>query len=198
MSRISMDLEKEEKLVKKAQRGGRAGQKAFEDIYAHYQPHITTFFKAQLGQNRETEDLVQETFTKALKGLDSFQWQGVSLSAWLYRIARNVLIDYFREKEKRESTSLEKIAPPVSKEETPPTSYIKEEKTQLLQNLINQLPRREQEIIYLKFFEGRRNKDIANMMNLSETNVGTIVHRCMKKLRKKIKEQETPLQETKD
>lgn len=186
-----MDLKKEEKLIKKAQKGGTTGQDAFEKIYAHYQPHITAFFRAQLGQAEKTEDLAQETFTKALRGLDSFQWQGVSLSAWLYKIARNVLIDYFREQEKRENASLENIAPPVSKEEQPATSYIKEERAQLLQNLISKLPDREQEIVYLKFFEGRRNKDIAEMMGLSETNVGTIVHRCMKKLRKKIKYQAT-------
>ncbi len=188
-----MDLKKEKGLIKKAQKGGTGGRKAFEEIYKHYQPHITAFFQAQLGQNGKTEDLVQETFKKALGGLDSFRWQGVSLSAWLYTIARNVLVDHFRENDKESSTSIHNIAPPTSKEETPSSAYLKEERNNLLKNLIAELPEREQEIIYLKFFEGRRNKDIATMMELSESNIGTIVHRCMKKLRIKIKDQTTQL-----
>jgi len=188
MSRISMDLDREKKLVKTAQKGGQEGRAAFEEIYKHYKPHLEKFYYARLGSNQVIEDLVAEVFKKALDGLDSFRWQGVSLSAWLYKISRNVLIDYFRKEDKRKFTNIKKIAPLQSKEESPESTAIKKEKYDILHEILNDLPEREQKIIYFKFFEGRRNKDIAKMMSLTETNVGTIVHRTVNELQKKLTE----------
>ena len=186
MSKVSMDLTKEKKLIRTAQKGGEAGRSAFEAIYVHYKPHLEKFFRARLGAKTIIDDLVADVFTKALNGLDSFRWQGVSLSAWLYKISRNVLIDYFREEDKRKSASIKDIAPPETKEEGPSELAAKAEEYNLLHRVLETLPKREQKIIYLKFFEGRRNKDIAEMMNLSETNVGTIVHRTMKNLKEEL------------
>ncbi len=181
-----MDLDKEESLIKTAQKGGERGRSAFEKIYTHYKPHLEKFFRARLGSDPIVEDLVADVFTKALDGLDSFRWQGVSLSAWLYKISRNTLIDHFRQADKQKTANLENISPPESKEEKPPEAAIKSEEYNLLHEVLNNLPEREQKIIYLKFFEGRRNKDIAKMLELTETHIGTIVHRTMKNLKEEL------------
>jgi len=186
MSKISMDLKTEERLIRTVQKGGQRGREAFGKIYTHYKPHLEKFFAAHLGNNPVTEDLVSEVFKKALAGVDSFRWQDISLSAWLYKISRNVLIDYFRKSNQRRNISLEDIAPPKSRETGPEENYLKTERDNLLHELLDELPERERKIIYLKFFEGQMNKSIARELDLSETNVGTIVYRSIRKLREKI------------
>lgn len=186
MSKVSLDLKTEERLIKTAQKGGDKGREAFGQIYQHYQPVLARFFAAHLGGSSATEDLVSEVFKKALHGLDSFRWQDVSLSAWLYRISRNVLIDYYRESQKRRSVDLEDIAPPVSNEAGPEQNYAQSEQADFLHQLMSEFPKREQKIIYLKFFEGWTNKSIAGELDLSETNVGTIVYRVLARLRAKL------------
>jgi len=185
MSKISMPLKTEKRLIQTAQKGGARGRKAFGKIYAHYQPHLENFFRARLGHSPNVEDLVSEVFKKALSGLDSFRWQGLSLSAWLYQISRNVLIDYFRKASRTQTVDITKIPTPRAKSAGLEEAYIKNERCELLHQLLNELPKREQKIIYLKFFEGRTNRWIATKLNLSETNVGTIVHRSIRKLRRK-------------
>lgn len=181
-----MDLKTEERLIKTTQKGGRRRREAFGKIYAHYKPHLEKFFLARLGNNPEMEDLVSEVFKKALAGIDSFRWQDVSLSAWLYKISKNVLVDYFRESGKRKNLSLENVTPPESREASPEENYFQTERDGLLHELLDELPERERKIIYLKFFEGRTNKSIASEMSLSETNIGTIVYRSIRKIRAKI------------
>jgi len=186
MSKVSMDLKTEKRLIRTAQKGGRRGREAVAKIYQHYAPHLENFFRARLGSNPIVEDLVSETFKKALSGIDSFRWQSVSLSAWLYKISQNILIDYFRESSKRKSLHLEDIAPPKTNEPGPAAVYIQTERASLLHTLLDELPKRERTIVYLKFFEGQTNKAIAQKLTLSETNIGTIVHRTLAKLRTKI------------
>lgn len=181
-----MPLKTEEHLIRKAQRGGEGGREAFGKIYEHYQPHLENFFRARLNHNPEVEDLVSEVFKKALAGLDSFRWQGLSLSAWLYKISKNVLTDYFRKINKIRTVDLDKIPPLQSKGAEPEETYLQTERYELLHRLLDELSQREQKIIYLKFFEGRPNKWIAQKLNLSETNVGTIVHRSIRKLRQEM------------
>jgi len=186
VSKVSMDLKTEKRLIRAAQKGGKRGREAVAKIYQHYAPHLEKFFRARLGGNPIVEDLVSETFKKALAGIDSFRWQSVSLSAWLYKISRNVLIDYFRESGKRRSVHLEDIAPPKTDEPGPAAVYVQTERANLLRTLLSELPERERAIVYLKFFEGQTNKAIAQKLELSETNIGTIVHRTLAKLRTKI------------
>ena len=186
MSKISMDLKVEKQLIRTAQRGGEKGRQAFGKIYEHYQPHLENFFRARLNHNQEVEGLVSEVFKKALAGLDSFRWQGLSLSAWLYKISKNVLTDYFRKINQIQTVDITKIPTPQSREAGPEELYLQDEKYELLHQLLAKLPKREQKIIYLKFFEGRTNKWIAQELELSETNIGTIVHRSVRKLRQRI------------
>lgn len=186
MSKVSMDLETEKKLVEQIQEGGEKGKEAVEKLYKHYKKHLEKFFRARLGSDPVVEDLVANVFEKALSGIDSFRWQNVSLSAWLYKISRNVLVDYYREDDKRSTTDIEDIRPPETKDQGPEDNYVDEEKKELLRGLLDELPEREQKIIYLKFFRGRTNKWIAEELGLTETNVGTIVYRSIRKMREMV------------
>lgn len=183
MSKISLDPETERRLIKKTQRD----KKAFAPLYKHYYPYIKRFFAIRLTDFEVVEDLTSKVFEKALLGIDSFQWQGVSFSAWLYKIAKNTLVDFFREQERtKRETSLSNIRPLKSFDKTPEEILIEMDSENELHLLLDVLPKREREIIYMKFFEGYTNRAIARLTGLSETNVGTIVYRTVRKLREKL------------
>jgi RNA polymerase sigma factor (sigma-70 family) len=182
MSKISLDPEVEKKLVKKAKKD----KKAFGVLYEHYNKHIKNFFDYRLSDNQFSEDLTSKVFEKALKGLDNFQWQGVSFSAWLYKIAKNTLIDHYRTAGLKKVQALPSEEQLVSPHPTPSIEaeiYFEEE---ILKKVLDELPKREREIIYMKFFDGYKNKTISNLTGLSETNVGTIVYRTTRKLKEKL------------
>jgi len=89
MSVISIAPEKEQELVKKAQKN----KKHFDELYSHYYPHIKRFLNQRVYNEEDVEDLTSVVFEKAFKGIGSFKWQGVSFSSWVYKIATNPLID---------------------------------------------------------------------------------------------------------
>jgi len=182
MSKVSLDQDLEKKLVKKVQRGDK---KSFGIIFQHYYPFIKSYF-LQRGVSQPTgEDLSSTVFEKALKGIDNFKWQGLSLSSWLYKIARNLLIDYYRNNERSKSKTypIELIENVPSTLETPEEAALKNDSNFYLVDLLSTLPEREAQIISLKFFDGYTNKSIAQMLDLTETNVSTIIYRVVGRLR---------------
>ena len=182
MSKISLDKDIERNLIRKVQKGDK---ESFTLIFQHYHPYIKAYFRARKIENQNCEDLSSVVFEKALKGIDNFRWQGLSLSSWLYKIARNVLIDYFRDSEKTKLTtySIEVVDNLPSAMDTPEEKALKDDTSFLLSRILSELPEREARIVYLKFFEGYTNKGISEILKLSETNVSTIVYRTVNKFR---------------
>ena len=179
-----MDLKEEEKLVKKAQKINKGENKPFGKLYRHYYPRVKRYFLSRVDTVEEAEDLASQVFEKALSGLGSFQWQGVPFSAWLFKIAQNTLFDSFRKNKTKPQVSLEKLPPIESGQAGPEEEAFRKESAETLTQLLQRLPQREREIVYLKFYEGHTNRSIASLTGLSETNVGTILYRTLKKLRK--------------
>jgi len=150
----------------------------FEEIYKEFHPKILKFLKSKTSSKEDAEDLTSIVFEKALKGIDNFKWQGVPFSAWLYKIARNTLIDFYRRKKEVRSTNeiIETKSHPVNIEQDAFSDLFFEQ-------ILYSLKPRERKIIYMKFFEGHTNKNIADKLNLTETNVATIIHRIIKNLK---------------
>lgn len=188
MSKISLDPKTEENLVKKIQKGSEEErEKSLETIYNHYKKPIYRFFDIKIRITEDVEDLTAAVFRKVLEGIDNFQWQGLSLSAWIYRIARNTLIDFYRGNDKRrKTTTITDAMHLVSNEDGPEGIAEFLDLKDQLRGLLDDLPDREQNIIYMKFYEGYTNRTIARLTGLSETNVGTIIWRTVRKLREEI------------
>ena len=181
MSVVSLEPEIEKKHIEAARRN----KSDFAPLYEHYKTPIQNFFSYRLTDPIAAEELTSTVFEKALKGIDNFQWQGVSFSAWLFRIARNTLIDHYREqgKSSEKVSQLDHSIDIPSKEKSIPDQIETKFAEELLYEILSELPTREQEIIYMKFFDGYTNRLIAQLTGISETNVGTIVYRAIKKLR---------------
>ncbi len=181
-----MDLKEEEKLIKRAKAIRSGENKPFGALYNLYRPKVEKYFLARVADERQAEDLTSKVFEKALAGLDGFHWQGVPFSSWLFKIAQNTLFDAFRSERNKKGVSLNKLPFLETKEIGPEDVALRDEGHEVLEQLLVLLPKREKEIIYLKFYEGCTNRAIAKHTGLSETNVGTILYRTLRKLRKEL------------
>ena len=187
MSKISLDPELEKQLIK----ASKKDSEAFGQLYSHYNIHIYKYIVIKVSDQKTAEDLTSLVFQKAFKGIHNFKWQGVSFSSWLYRIARNAVIDHYRSssKESKNISIDNHIA--KSREKSPEESAIHTEFEETIAEVLETLPPREREIVYMKFFEGYTNRTIAELLQISESNVGTILHRTIKKLRGKMQKLKT-------
>lgn len=179
MSKISLDPKIELEHIERA----RKDKQHFAPLYSHYEKHINRYFMYRTTNTEAAEELTAKVFEKALNGLDNFQWQGVSFSAWLYRIAHNTLVDFYRAENKNKAVSLELHKNIQSDENSPQQEVEKVFEEELLYKLLEELPPREKDIIYMKFFDGYTNRLISQLTGLSETNVGTIIYRAIKRMR---------------
>ncbi|PIS12558.1 RNA polymerase subunit sigma-24 [candidate division WWE3 bacterium CG09_land_8_20_14_0_10_47_33] len=178
-----MDLKEEEKLIRQAKAVKSGENKPFAKLYQFYYPKVKNYFLSRTGDETKTEDLTSKVFEKALVGLDSFQWQGIPFSAWLFRIAQNTLFDTFRSRYTTQNIALDKLPPIKTEGAGPEEAAIQNENHEILERLLFKLPQRERDIIYMKFYEGYTNRAIATHLGLSETNVGTILYRTLRRLR---------------
>lgn len=184
-----MTLDEEKKIVERAQKD----KTQFAKIYEYYQPKIYSYINRRINNPDVAEDLTSQTFEKAIKRIDNFRWQGVSLGVWLYKIARNNLNDYFRKTIRSNKnvslTGLESVIIDESAE-TLDDKIIRSDEESILYTALKRFKKSDQYLIYYKFFEDMSNKEIAEKTGLSETNVGTKLHRLRTKLKKIIVELE--------
>ncbi len=161
----------------------KSGSNDFGLLYETHLTGIYRFVYYRVGEKALAEDLTSDIFTRALAAFGRFDSRKASFPTWLYTIARNTLTDYFRKpaKEKKldetEESYIPSAAAPIEEE------LAREEEFQVLHRCLRKLRTREQEIISLKFSSGLTNRDIAAITGLSETNVGTILCRTIRKLR---------------
>jgi RNA polymerase sigma-70 factor, ECF subfamily len=150
----------------------------WQQLYDAELPRVLAFFRVRLSDSVLAEDLTAETFAQAWRSRQRYEAQRASFATWLFSIARHVLIDHLRQRRSQIALDEAELA----------GSGIEEMIDQhgafgRLEHLLKQLPDRERLLITLKYGEGLTNRRIAQRMNLSESNVGTILHRAMQMLR---------------
>ncbi|MBU0975694.1 MAG: RNA polymerase sigma factor [Patescibacteria group bacterium] len=164
-------------------------KKGFDKIYTKYYKVVLNYIKSRINDKALGEDLTSEVFIKVYKAIGDFKWQGVSLSSWIFRIARNLLTDYYRKiSRKQEAISLTEIEN-LFEDQTATnfTDFIRDEEEQALYDAIREFAENDQFLIYYKFFEGLTNVEIAKLSGLKESNVGTRLYRIKKQMKKILK-----------
>lgn len=151
----------------------------WEQIYRAELPSVLSFFRYRVGDPGLAEDLTATTFEKAWAGRERYRDQG-KFSAWLMTIARNIATDHFRSQ--RSHLPLEAAA---DREAGPTPLAIAEEKEDAarLRDPLSHLSDRQRELVALKYGADRTNREIARLTGLSESNVGTTLHRIVQQLR---------------
>jgi RNA polymerase sigma-70 factor (ECF subfamily) len=133
-----------------------------------------------VGDGPEAEDLTSTTFVKAWTARHRYRRDLAGFSTWLMTIARNVAVDHYRRR--RDHAPLE-VAQHVAAGETPEEMAVRRSDFERLHGLLAALPDRERELVAMKYGAGLTNRAIARQLKLTESNVGTILHRTVQALR---------------
>lgn len=153
----------------------------------------------RVGRVQDVEDLVADIFLKTVEKLDRFEWQGEgSFAAWLFRIAHNRVVDFYRRDHRSlELLSLDELPDLESGSQLPDEIALRGEDFAQLRRLIATLSPRRQEIITLKFFGGLRNNEIAQILELDERTVASHLCRGLENLYSRYRrEAAQPLEES--
>ncbi len=188
MAENSFDPAQEQMLIRRVQQEQDVA--AFRALYRHYFPKVYAYVGYRAPTTEDAEDLVAETFLRVLEHIETFQWQGEgSFAAWLFRIARNLLSNYYRSQPQGRELDLDAIGELEGDVVQPADAFAQKQKMLLLRRLIDTLSPRRQEVIRLKFFGGLRNKEIASLLELDERTVASHLSRGLKDLHEQVERQ---------
>lgn len=176
--------ENEDALVERA----KEDPAAFGILYERYVKQIYNYIYYRTGNHHDAEDLTARTFYRALSNLDGYVNRGIPFSAWLYRIAHNLVANWHREQNRRQVIPLNDLAL-TRRRRTDVLQLIEanEERESLLR-AIRRLPADRQQLLILKFVEEMPNAEISRIMGRSVGAVKSLYHRTLIALRKELEE----------
>jgi RNA polymerase sigma-70 factor (ECF subfamily) len=166
------------------QRAKAGEQAAFGQIYDHFFKKIYTFIYFRVGHKEVAEDLTEDVFLKAFGKILSISKDG-SLEAWLYQIARNRVIDYYREK--KFTVALEEVENTLEYETNVIDIVNLQRQQMIFLKLLKELGAEQQIVLKLKFLENLDNAEIAELLHKNEGAIRVIQHRAIAKLQELIK-----------
>ncbi len=184
-----MTKQEEQQLVKEAQES----LNAFNNLYEHYLPKIYRYILNRVGNKTVAEDITSQTFLKALRKLNTFDYNK-SFGGWLYTIAHNNIIDFYR-KNRKYVVSTEALEVFLESDEKTETRAEKAEITKNVLNVLKNLPESYQQILSLRFFEEKTNTEIAEVLGCSVNNVNVKIHRAIKSFENYVKKNNSELLE---
>jgi RNA polymerase sigma-70 factor (ECF subfamily) len=167
---------------------------AFGVLYKRYVKKIYNYIYYRTSNHHDAEDLTARTFYRALSKLDGYENRGVPFSAWLYRIAHNLVANWHRDRSRRQMIPLDELVLTSRPKKTDPHQLVEanEEKETLLR-AIRQLPDDRQQLLILKFVEKMSNAEIGQVIGRSEGAIKSLYHRTLVSLRKELKERDFEL-----
>lgn len=163
-------------LVKQAQKGSRS---AYQTLYVRHLDAIYRYFFFQTKDKFLAEDLGQEVFIKIWKSIDKYDEKKGAFTSWMYRIAHNLLVDYYRGKK----TLTLKEGLEASYTEDWLEKLDRSEKIQNVKKALENVSADYKEVIILRFFEDLSVEEVSQIVDKSEENVRVIQHRAIRKLR---------------
>ena len=161
-------------------------EKNFTYIFETYYKRVYNYIYYRVNCHYTAEDLTSQVFEKVLLKIDTYSKDKSPFEVWLFAIARNTINDYFRISKKYKFLSIDNIRELVSKKGTPEDVVKISETNDELLKALRTLDSREQNIIALKFGAELKNVEIAEILGLTESNIGVILYRTMKKLKKEL------------
>ncbi len=163
-----------------------AEPEAFAAIYDHYFPRVYNYVRYRVQDSETADDITAQIFERALVGLGRYRPERGALIAWLFGIARHVIGDYLRAQKRRRWFSLDLLRNKANADPTPEQIVVRNETREELLKAVAQLNDRERELIAFKFGARMTNRHIARLTGLSESNVGVILYRAIRRLRARL------------
>ncbi len=175
------DLDQEKKWIEKSKNDFHF----FGKLYDKYFDRIYAYIFSMLKSHEAAEDVVAETFEKAMLNIYKYEDKGFSFGAWLYRIARNNALDYIKSQKKLTQFDPNSVIN-ISGKNTENSAEDKILQEKLWQN-IQKIPENLREVLILRYIEGYSIKETAQIIDKTEDSVKSSAKRGLKKLRKLFK-----------
>jgi len=168
-----------------AQEDTTSGLSKEEAVYQQYAPQIFAYLLHHVSSHQDAEDLLFDVFLVVLEKLPTLDINGQRLAAYLQTVARNKMVDYYRQRSTHQLVPLEEIAETMYEREelAPEQLALTREQSAKLHQAVNALPELQQTILRLRFVHGLRCGEIAMRLAKSESSVRMMLSRSLKLLR---------------
>jgi RNA polymerase sigma-70 factor (ECF subfamily) len=181
---IEAPVENEAALVERA----RTNPEAFGLLYELYVDRVYSYIYHRVGNVQDAEDLTARTFYRALEKLDAYEDRGLPFSAWLFRIAHNLVANWHRDHSRRQVFSLDKLWWRSSDEARPEQVVEADSERAELWDAINRLPEERRNLLLYKLNTTLSNLEIGELMNKSESAIKSLYFRTLAALRKDLED----------
>ena len=156
----------------------------FEKLYSKYHDQIFRYVYQRMDDKDTAHDVTSQVFLKSMNSLNKFKYKGVPFSAWLFRIASNEVVQFYKDKKMERTVQ---VQTDHIEELIDNSSELRREQLNLVIEEIAELPANELELIELRYFEKRPFKEISQILNITESNAKVKVHRIVAKLKQDLK-----------
>lgn len=173
------DLKDEVALARAAQ----GDREAFGVLYERYVQRIYNYIYYRTGNQHDAEDLTSRVFFRALRHIERYNDRGVPFSAWLYRIAHNLVANWYRDNSRRQEIPLDDVFFTQSIGQHPEVELLDIEEREELLRVIRRLPSDRQQLLILKFVGYLSNAEIGQIMGRTEGAIKSLYHRTLRTLR---------------
>jgi RNA polymerase sigma-70 factor (ECF subfamily) len=158
-------------------------KEAFGALYERYVGRIYNYVYYRTGNPHDAEDLTARVFFRAMRRIRNYQDRGLPISAWLYRIAHNLVANWHRDRSRRPEIPLDAGFQLPQRLEHPETTLLQDEERDHLLLIIRDLSPERQQLLFLKFVEHFSNAEIGQIMGRTEGAVKSLYHRTLLTLR---------------
>jgi len=167
----------------------RTDPEAFGQLYERYVERIYNYIYFRVGGAGDAEDLTARVFFKALRGIGGYRHMGLPFSAWLYRIAHNLVANYHRDRSRMQEISIENlVVEDTSKSSAPEHLMETRQENDFLLALINDLSPQKKELIILKYVQKLSNEEIGQIFGKTEGAIKSLYHRTLVELKERAKQ----------
>ncbi|MFE1329708.1 RNA polymerase sigma factor [Streptomyces microflavus] len=172
---------REPELLALARSGDR---EAFATLYNATRPEVMRFIASRVRDKHQAEDLTQETYIRALRGVERFTWQGRDFTAWLTVIARNLITDHYRDSGRRPETLVDDAQYFDAVEPSAESAILADLDRAVVRRALVTLNPDHRRVIVLQVWSGLSCGQIAVEMHRSVGAVKTLRHRAIANLRR--------------
>ena len=171
-------------LVKQAQAGGVA---AFSALYEHYYDSIFRYVSFRTSSAVDAEDITAEVFVRMIESIHRFKWQGHPFSSWLFRIAHNLVVDFYRKRGRRPTVPLDSVSSVMQAASVDADANLDIELTlEEVRRAMEGLTELQREVITLRFGAGLSIAETASAVGKKVNAVKALQHAGIKKLRREL------------
>ncbi len=166
----------------------RHDREAFGALYELYVARIYNYIYYRTGNHQDAEDLTAQVFHRALGHIDNYNERGVPFSAWLYRIAHNLVANWHRDRSRRNILPLDEFIPSSHPADVPEAAAEDRADQEMLLKALRRLPADRQQLLILKFVDRLSNAEIGQIMDRTEGAVKSLYHRTLAALKDELGE----------